>query len=426
MSVVEQMACPGCSSQILYAPGFVAWCQACDWNVDPTPPRRLSWRERRAAKSSARKSRSLFDELITKGVSGPPPRSLAINLVAAAVHLLTAVCVAIGLLLLIDGFGWLLPIRIVLGALALGTAAVVQPFWHPTRTRRSKLLTRDHAPTLFALVDEVAATLGCKGLDGIRVSTDFNASIQHTRSEGWVMTLGLALWSVLSPQERVALVAHELGHQLNHDQRNGVLVHGAAFSMSRWAYLLTPPKSTLRPRGRVGPSAAGLTVLGEMLVLLLLLPLAAAAAGLAWLLDVLAGRQGLAAEYYADSLAAKAAGTEAAVSALERLLLAEACFRRLHQVAKFDKAADPWAAVAAYAASFPAGELERQRRLGRLRLPAINSEHPPTQLRADLVRSLPYETAKVVMDSGQAAGIERELAGPVGAATQYLRSLYPR
>jgi len=29
------------------------------------------------------------------------------------------------------------------------------------------------------------------------------------------MTLGLALWSTLSPQERVAVIAHELAHQVN-------------------------------------------------------------------------------------------------------------------------------------------------------------------------------------------------------------------
>jgi Peptidase family M48 len=325
----------------------------------------------------------------------------------------------VGVLLLVDGFGWLLPVRIVLGALAVGAACLVQPFWHKRPKKKSKPLTRDKAPVLYELVDEVAATLGCNGVDGIRISTDFNASIGHTRSEGWVMTLGLALWSTLSPQERVAVIAHELAHQVNGDQRNGMLVHGAAISMARWSYLLDP-------RSRITPLRPGVERLAEQLAILLMLPVAAAAAGLSWLLDVLAGRQGLSAEYYADALAARAAGTDAAISGLERLLLAEACVRQLHHIAKFDKAADPWRALADYAAAIPANELERQRRLGRLRLPSINSTHPPTQLRADLVRMLPYEVVKVVMDQGRTAAIDRELAGAVSSATKLLHSYYPR
>jgi hypothetical protein len=416
--VIEQMTCPACGSAIPINAGFVNWCAACDWNVDPIPPSKLSWRERRAAQASARASRKLFDRIVAKGIKGPPPRSAVINLIAAVVHLLTAVTFAAGALILVDGLGLLLPLRIFFGGLLLAVAFVVQPFWHRSRKRKSKLLKRDEFPALYALADDIAKELGCKGLDGMRVGIAFNASIGQTRSEGWVMTMGLALWSTLSPQQRVALIAHELGHELNRDQRNSMLVYGAAISMHQWSYLLTPGRRMVRLRG--------LAAIGDMLAPLILLPLAAAAAGLSWLLVVFGGRQGLSAEYYADALSARVAGTDAASSMLERLLLAEACDRRLHHVAKFDKSADPWNALAAYATAIPALEVERQRRLGRLRLPAIDASHPPTQLRADLVRALPYETAKVVIDQGRAAAIDRELAGSVNAATKLLRSYYPR
>lgn len=286
-------------------------------------------------------------------------------------------------------------------------------------------MKRSEFPALYGLVDDIAKELGCRGLDGIRLSLDFNASIGRSRSEGWVMNLGLPLWSTLSPQQRVALIGHELGHQLNHDQRNGVFVHGAAISMKQWSYLLTPSRA-VRPTRRGGSIGVAFAALGDLLAPLIMLPLAAAAAGLSWLLTVLAGRQGLAAEYYADALSARVAGTDAASSSLERMLLAGACTRQLHHIAKFDRSADPWSGVAAYAASIPALELERQRRLGRLRLPAIDSSHPPSQLRADLLRALPYETAKVVPDQGRTAAIDRELAGPIAGATKLLRSYYPR
>jgi hypothetical protein len=417
-TVIEQMACPTCGSAVPLNAGFVNWCAACDWNVDPSPPPKLSWRERRAVQSSARASRKLFDRIVAQGIKGPPPRSAVINLIAAVVHLLTAVTFAGGALILLDGLGLLLPLRIFLGGLLVAVAFVVQPFWHRGRKKKSRLMKREEFPALYALVDDIAKELGCKGLDGIRVGIVFNASIGQTRSEGWVMNMGLALWSTLSPQERVALITHELGHQLNRDQRNGMLVHGAAISMHQWSYLLTP--------GRSMATLRGLAAVGEIVANAILLPLAAAAGGLSWLLRVFAGRQGLSAEYYADALAASVAGTDAACGMLERLLLAEACDTRLHHVAKFDKAADPWIAVAASAAAIPALELERQRRIGRLRLPAIDSSHPPSQLRADLVRGLPFATGKVVMDEARTVAIDRELAGSMSAATKLLRSYYPR
>ncbi len=416
-SVVEERSCPECGEGVPSSVGFVTWCQACEWNVDPTPEPKLKWRDRRAAEASLRASRKLFERISTSDLSGPPRRVPAITLVALFVHLLTVLTFAAGLFMLADGFGILVPLRIFLGGLLVGTAVVVQPFWS-RRKSKAKPLVKADAPLLFGLTDEVATALGCKGLDGIFVNTAFNASIGRRRGHGWVMTIGLALWSTLSPQEKVALVGHELAHQLNNDQRNGMLVDGAAVSMGRWAYLLNP-------WSRIGP-IRGLAALAEPLAIACMLPFAMAAAGLQWLLTVLAGRQGLSAEYYADVLAAKAGGTEAAVSGLEKLLLAGACHRHLIHTAKFKKSADPWRELAAYANGTPSHEIERQRRLGRLRLPAIDSKHPPTQLRADLIRNLPHRTALVVMDAERASAIDAELSGAIASATARLRSWFPR
>lgn len=419
MSVLEQqIACPGCGASIQVFPAFVTWCEACDWNVDPGPEPKPSRWDRHFSEASARASRRLFDQMSESGADRPPRRSVALNLVAILVHLLTAVTFAIGVLVLVDGLGLLLVIRILFGGLALGAAFVVQPFWHKRKKPSSKLLERDNFPELFGLVDLIAASLGCRGLDGIRLSMDFNASIGRSRSEGWVMTIGLAAWSTLSSQQRVALIGHELGHQVNRDQRRLLLVGGAAVSMAQWSYLLNP-------RGRITP-IRGLAAMAEPLVMLVMLPLSASAAALAWLLHVLGSRQGLAAEYYADALSARVAGTEAAASALERLLMAESCSRHLEHIAQFNKSADPWTELASYAAAIPASELERQRRLARLRLPAIDATHPPTQLRADLVRKLPYRTPEVVLDAGHLQAIDAELSGPLKGATVVLRKRYPR
>jgi hypothetical protein len=415
--LAEAQGCPSCGEAVASAPGFVTWCPQCDWNVDPSPPAELKWRERRAARASEKASRRLFERISATDVSGPPPRMAAITLLALLVHLLTLVTFLAGVWFVVYGFGLPWPIRIPFGALLIGVAAMVQPFWSRDRSKL-KPLKRETAPLLFKLADEVAAALGCKGLDGIAFSWHVNASIGHSRRRGWVMTMGMGLWTMLSPQERVAVIAHELAHQLNRDQRSGMLVHGAAFSMGRWAYLLAPVTHNVQVDALVG--------FAELLLQLVLLPFVLAAQALQWSLTVLAGRQGLSAEYYADVLASRAAGTEAAATGLEKLLLADACSHHLIHTAKFDKAVDPWVELARYAATVPAHEMERQRRLGRLRLPAIDTSHPPTQLRADLLRKLAHRDATVVLDPQRSAAIDDELTRVVASVTKYLRSWFPR
>lgn len=419
-TIAAQMTCPTCDASIPVSPSFVTWCPACEWNVDPTPEPNLKWRERRAAQASDKASRTLYERIAADGVTGPPPRNPAITFVALLVHLLTLAILAAGISMLIYGFGIVLPIRVALGALAVGTAVFIQPFWY-RRKWKSRPLNKADAPRLFELTDQIAGALGCKGIDGILIGPNFNASIESTRRHGWVVTMGLALWSTLAPQERVAILTHELAHQLNNDQRTGLIVHGAAVTMGRWAYLLTPSTSLIRYHTR-----QGLESVAELVAIVCMLPFAMAAAALSWLLRVLAGRQGLSAEYYADVLAAKVAGSDAAGTALEKLLLADGCQRHLIHTAKFNKSADPWQEVAAYAASVPPHEFERQRRLGRIRLPAIDSSHPPTQLRADLVRALPPREALVVLDAEQEAAIDRELSAATNAATARLRKQFPR
>jgi len=209
------------------------------------------------------------------------------------------------------------------------------------------------------------------------------------------------------------LIGHELGHQVNGDQRRSFIVRNAIRSLGHWAYLRRPAPSH---------SGQGLAALGEVVMVIVLLPAAAVAGALQQLLSILASRQGLSAEYYADELAAKAGGTGAAVALSEKLLIAPACQRQVIHTAKFDPASDPWRDVAGYAAGIHPHEWERQRRLGRRRLPAIDDNHPPSQLRADLLRRLPHRDPAVRLTPDQAKAIDQELSKPTSAVTAYLRS----
>lgn len=241
--------CPECGAEIRTDTRFTAWCAACEWNVDPVqaaeePPGRLERRRRELA-------RRFGERLLREVADGAPLKarrdvsSVLAKVLAVLVHGVTVVLVGLGVWCLVAGLGAPL---IVLGLVLLGIAVVLRP-----RFMRLPddvpLLKRADAPELFAMVDEVAEVVGTRGVDRIAVDWDFNASVCAYGLFGRrLLTLGVPLWEILGPQERIALLGHELGHLANGDTRQAVLVGTAGRSLSAWSYLLAPtPRPELRP-----------------------------------------------------------------------------------------------------------------------------------------------------------------------------------
>jgi Zn-dependent protease with chaperone function len=94
---------------------------------------------------------------------------------------------------------------------------------------------------LYGIADEVARSVGAPAVDEIRVGDTFNASFSLV---GWrrkrVMCLGLPLFSILTPQERVALIGHELGHCVNGDITRTLVVDTAINTLVDWYGILHP------------------------------------------------------------------------------------------------------------------------------------------------------------------------------------------
>jgi hypothetical protein len=122
-----------------------------------------------------------------------------------------------------------------------------------------------------------------------------------------VLTIGLPLWAVLSPQQRVALLGHELGHFVNGDVRYGLLTQIPARTCGELAELLRP-----------APTGAG-----DLVIRLLFGPLHVLAATMHVLLRWLSHRDGHHAEYLADHLAARAAGPAAATELADLISMSD-------------------------------------------------------------------------------------------------------
>jgi Zn-dependent protease with chaperone function len=323
-------------------------------------------------------------------------------------------------LLIVPGIGLILPVRVLGAALLGGSALYVQPFrWR--RRPRYAAIGRADAPALFALVDEVARAIGGPAVDRIVVTAAFNASYFKLSARRSAIAIGLTLWSILEPQERVALLGHELGHRVNGDLRRTAFVGWAIASVRRWRLLLEPSFGPIPWPMTGGGFAAASVVLAELLVPLILIPLALLVETFGNRMQLIADRQGQRSEYYADDLSAATAGTAAAVSLLEKMLIADSCRHVMLHALRHRPDTNVWQAVRAFAESVPEMEWQRRFRLATRSLQRVDTSHPPTQLRANILRDRPAREPSVVLDSGRAARIEAELARSGFVVAQNLR-----
>ncbi|MEU9091202.1 M48 family metallopeptidase [Streptomyces sp. NPDC048428] len=385
---------------------FVAWCAACDWNVNPGQPEpptgRLEVLRHRLARQHGE---TLLAEVTTDGTLRPRRDAVGVLALALAlaVHGTTAALLVGGLLLVVLGWGSALPL---LGALSLLVAWSLRPRF-ARLPEDEPVLRRADAPELFALVDEIAGTMGTTGVHAVSITAEYNASVStYGLRRRRLLSIGLGLWETLTAEQRIALLGHELGHYANGDTRHGLIIGNALRSLDTWRYLLSPVEHP--------------TLLEAALNALYLLP-RSAVTGVLMTLDHLSLRATQRGEYLADTFAARCGSTEAAVGMMDRLLVADsaaAALLRESNSRQTRRAGAPtgsevwsglWERLAAHMDSIPESEHERQRRCSALRGHSVDSTHPPTHLRRARLLTAAALPAAVTMDTARSTALRAEL-----------------
>jgi Zn-dependent protease with chaperone function len=411
----EVTNCPNCGRQIRVDRRYVTWCDQCDWNLDPTPLNdpTPAWR----LKLEHRLAESLYRELESGAVHRP-----GWDAARVAAHLLSALILLLPLLGFLTGIALLVFYRPVWFSILLSLLAFTVAFAFRPRAaglaQDVHLVRRDQAPTLYAVLDEVAAAIGTKRVAAVAISAEANLWYQQI---GWrfrpVIGIGLPLWAGLRPQERVAILAHELGHGRHGDARSSWLV-GSAWSVLEGLRETFSEQHFDRIKREAGlDDFTGATFFSRMLNS----TIGVLVRGIAWLLARLRLRSDQRAEYLADRKAGEIAGSEAAVHALERLLLADASYRAMERALRFPTEIEPLEAVRRAVTEVPAREIERHVRASRIRETRTDSTHPPTYLRTRLLRTRPATTARVVLGTDRSRAVDRELAPPSQKVLDELR-----
>lgn len=348
---------------------------------------------------SRSKAQALFDELRGGGPERLKPRVTVgivfAHIIAILIHLVSASLFIGGLFLIV--WTWPAWLGVTLG-IALTTAGwfLLPRFGNlPDDT-----VPREQAPALYTLTDEIAASLDTPPIDVIALSPDPNASFDRVGLRGTsVLTLGLPLWRILPPQERVALIAHELAHQENGDTGRRFLITHALTALYGWHDVLTQP-----PQGERSFMDILIQGFTEFFALIV--------EGIASTLLRLFWSESHRAEYLADYLGSRVSGTRAFIETNNRLLHLAA-----YPEALFDATMKTPARNPDYAAIF-----DRFTRLldevSPERIAAAEARadhhqqdvtHPPTAWRSDLLNGFPTDP-KVTLDPQTSDTIDAELA----------------
>ncbi len=420
--MLESSRCPVCGTEIQADRRFTKWCPACDWNVDPGGPEEKKGRLETLRRTLAqRHSEKLLTTMGTTTAEAQRTRrahrdmyGLLAYVVALLVHGVTAVLVPTGVWCVVSGWGGFLMVP---GLYLLLLGWVLHPRLNrlPKEDDDGVVLRRPDAPELFALIDEIAEASGTRSVDVVAVNADTNASVRTYGLRGRRLTLGLPLWESLNPEQRIALLAHELGHYGNGDPRRGLVLATAYHSLGLCLHHGSPvanPKTAVQMITNLACVVPRLFVQGVLM-----------------LLDILTLRATQRSEYLADSAAARVGSTDAAVGLMDRLLVTDSIrltLRREVNNRRMRRSASTggtegdglWEELAAHTDSIPEFEYERQRRVGALRGHSVDATHPPTHLRRRRLLDVGAVPAVVRADEERSARIAGELAGARGTVAR--------
>jgi Zn-dependent protease with chaperone function len=312
--------------------------------------------------------------------------------------------------------------HLVLGLVCLAFAVLLRPRlpWAPAG---AGLLDPEACPETVALVREIAKAVGSPLPTHLTLSPEFNAYVALTAPRGRLLCVGAPLWVALTGPERVAVLAHELGHFAHRDTASGLFVGTAHRTLHEWEALVTPG-FRISPAGeyvRDSDRYAGDSPL-DNLTALFLWPLRAGVVGYRRLLELSLGPAGRRREHYADLAAARAAGTAGAVAALE-VLLARTIVDLTANRAAITRT-DLRRAIRERMAAFDGAQRRAVRTGTEAADRRVDDSHPPTVERLRLVESVaPLEPA-VPHSAERWARIDEEWQAAVSAQLEDLAGDY--
>jgi heat shock protein HtpX len=403
----QATSCPRCRRELTEL-RTVRWCPQCEWNLDRfnadrhDRPFGWRWADRLAFRAAYRLNARQFAALAGGDLTVTRARAARASVIAISAVLLavTLAMFASGILLIVVDFPSL---AIVPGALLVVISILLRPRFGRVDPLLRRL-TPEQAPTLFRLIEQVATATDAPVPHIVAFDRHFNASagavgLRRRR----VLTLGLPLWAVLPPPQRVALLGHELGHFVNGDVRRGPLTQLAFTTVGTVAALTRPDPRDL-------DEAAGFGVLTAYLTHALMSTVSGVLTAIQVVLLTIALRDAQRAEYLADERAGDVAGSAGIRELLDRMVNLPLVDSVIARAARTTGEVAEWRAAADASHQRLAKDITLSHQLSTSDRASLFASHPPTGLRRRMVESKPWRDAKVILTEEESDRIDAELS----------------
>ncbi len=288
---------------------------------------------------------------------------------------------------------------IIIGLVMVGIGYILLP----NRQRGLEGLSeRSKLPATFHLLDQITDRMGTESITHVMITPDFNAFMLHFTGKR-VIGIGAVLWRATTPEEKLAILAHEVAHQVNGDPARSGLTGKALQTLEGWLWFLEPDADEL---------------LAEIIMYLPFLIVS----GLHRLLLRLIFFESQRSEYLADALAAYVAGVPASQSALQKTMLDERiAIERLGMHA--NRVPGGLALVDRFASAITGISVrERDAIIAKANAAklAVDSTHPPTVYRIAFLDLLSDADASV-FDPDEVRDSDSELEGQFAKQGDNLR-----
>ena len=403
MQPASSSKCPECQTSLVKPDQGRPWCPSCEWNLPDLDPRgRLPFGWRLLVKPAYRRAfaqdKALFAEFSERRPDGRfrtlshvlmVLMSLGLTIGTAVLALVGLVDVSEGGLMILAGLG------LILAALILRPRLGRLP-------KRARRLRREAAPTLYGLVDRIAEAAGSPTPDFISIAFSYNAGTGRAGLlQRRFLTLGIPMWLVLEPEQKVALLGHEIGHFVNVGSRRSLMVQPALRTFAVLTDYTQFRESmaqagSRRPMNAAERAARAVVRFVSMAFLLVHLGLAG-----------LGRRDARRAEYLADGTAADVAGTDALIGLHERTLLLPRIANTVGNNAETKRSLQ-WLGLASTIHTAKRGDVPMLAQ-GTQRATSLWDSHPPLGLRMRMAKAWPPQKPKVELTAAESAAIDREL-----------------
>lgn len=389
-----QTACPDCKKQLAIPAGFTLWCPDCEWNLQPEKDAGTAYQtvfDLYYLKFSEKLGLQLFEHLksenlIEKNDLGKVTGlALAFSLAVLAVYLAMAGGALLILLLFWGRFFWT-----VLACMMLGFVFLATPKGKKAPHEPHELSSRQELPQLYTLFDQLCGVLALQPIDGIVLNHAYNAAVTVYKGKRY-LHLGLSMWQMLTPEERLSLLGHELGHLRHEDPIKAKLPAWAISVLFQTGNAICPGNLGPRYEGDLFIEDRAALDLAELMLIPINWLLALIAHGFWGLGDVLLGflwADSQRAEYRADLNSLALAPLEACLSDLEKTGLEDFLNDQARQMIIKRETGEPaqlYKQALARWENLPTYERERRRRLLKKESHRVDATHPCTSFRLEML-----------------------------------------